>query len=87
MKSVLFLLPILFLPIVQVVHAQSISDLISKNVNNKIENTFNSINDSLNKNNNALMGNGSGSSTTTTTTFSSGPGNSNSATTTMTNNK
>lgn len=87
MKIVLFLLPILFLSIVQVAHAQSISDLISKNVNNKIENTFNSINDSLNKNNNTLIGNGSDSSTTTTTTtFSSGPENSNS-TTTITNNK
>jgi len=78
----LILLPIFFLSVVQVAHAQSLTDSINNAVNNDIANTFDSINQAAKSNINSLSGNDNGSQSTTTTT-SSGPGNSNSTTTTM----
>ncbi len=77
----LILLPIFFLSVVQVAHAQSLTDSINNAVNNDIGNTFDSINQAAKSNINSLSGNDTGSQSTTTTT--SGPGNSNSTTTTM----
>ena len=80
----LILLPIFFLSVVQVAHAQSLTDSINSAVNNDIGNTFDSINQAAKSNINSLSGNDNGSqSTTTTTTTTSGPGNSNSTSTTM----
>ena len=80
----LILLPIFFLSVVQVAHAQSLTDSINNAVNNDIGNTFDSINQAAKSNINSLSGNDNGSqSTTTTTTTTSDPGNSNSTTTTM----
>ena len=80
----LILLPILLVSIVQVAHAQSLTDSIHSAVNNNIENTFDSIDRTSNNSNNSPSGNATDSqSTTTTTTTTSGPGNSNSTTTTM----
>jgi hypothetical protein len=80
----LILLPIFFLSVVQVAHAQSLTDSINNAVNNDIGNTFDSINQAAKSNINSLSGNDTGSqSTTTTTTTTSDPGNSNSTTTTM----
>jgi hypothetical protein len=78
------LLPILLISVVQVAHAQSLSDSINSAVTNDIENTFDSIDSTSNNTNISPSGNDTGSqSTTTTTTTTSGPGNSNSTTTTM----
>ena len=74
-------MPIFFLSVVQVAHAQSLTDSINNAVNNDIGNTFDSINQAAKSNINSLSGNDTGSQSTTTTT--SGPGNSNSTTTTM----
>ena len=80
----LILLPIFFLSVVQVAHAQSLTDSINNAVNNDIGSTFDSINQAAKSNINSLSGNDTGSqSTTTTTTTTSDPGNSNSTTTTM----
>lgn len=79
----LVLLPIFLLSIVQVAHAQSLTDSINSAVNNDIANTFDSINKVSNSSNNSLSGNDTGSQSTTTTTTTNGPGNSNSTTTTM----
>ena len=80
----LILLPIFFISVVQVAHAQSLTDSINNAVNNDIGNTFDSINQAAKSNINSLSGNDNGSqSTTTTTTTTSDPGNSNSTTTTM----
>ena len=76
----LILLPIFFLSVVQVAHAQSLTDSINSAVNNDIGNTFDSINQAAKSNINSLSGNDTGSQSTTTT---SGPGNSNSTSTTM----
>ena len=78
-----FLIPILIISLVQVAHAQSLSDSINNAVTNDIQSTFDSIGTS-NGSGISPSGNESGSqSTTTTTTTTSGPGNSNSTTTTM----
>ncbi len=77
----LILLPIFFLSVVQVAHAQSLTDSINNAVNNDIGNTFDSINQAAKSNINSLSGNDTGSQSTTTTT--SDPGNSNSTSTTM----
>ena len=66
MKFVLILLPIFFLSIVQVAHAQSLTDSINNAVNNDIGNTFDSINQAANSNSNSLSGNDTGSQSTTT---------------------
>jgi hypothetical protein len=81
----LILLPIFFISVVQVAHAQSLTDSINNAVNNDIGNTFDSINQAAKSNINSLSGNDNGSqpTTTTTTTTAHGPGNSNSTTTTM----
>ena len=80
----LILLPILLVSIVQVAHAQNLTDSINSAVNNNIENTFDSIDRTSNNSNNSPSENTTDSqSTTTTTTTTSGPGNSNSTTTTM----
>jgi hypothetical protein len=77
------LMPILFISIVQVAHAQSLSDSINNAVTNDIENTFDSIDSTSNNTGISPSGNDTGSQSTTTTTTTSGPGNSNSTTTTM----
>lgn len=79
------ILPILFISLVQVAYAQSLSDSINNAVTNDIENTFDSIGSTTNNTSNSSSGNdtGSDSTTTTTTTSMSWPGNSNSTTTTM----
>jgi hypothetical protein len=75
---------LILISIIQVAHAQSLTDSIQNAVNNNIENTFGSIGQASNNSNNSAPVNGNGSqSTTTTTTTTSGPGNSNSTTTTM----
>ena len=80
----LILLPIFFLSVVQVAHAQSLTDSINNAVNSDIANTFDSINQAPNSSNFSLPGNDTGSqSNTTTTTTTTGPGNSNSTTATM----
>jgi hypothetical protein len=84
MNFAFMLLPILLISVVQVAHAQSLSDSINSAVTNDIENTFDSIDSTSNNTNISPSGNDTGSqSTTTTTTTTSGPGNSNSTTTTM----
>lgn len=85
MNFAFMLLPILLISVVQVAHAQSLSDSINSAVTNDIENTFDSIDSTSNNTNISPSGNdtGSQSTTTTTTTTTSGPGNSNSTTTTM----
>lgn len=85
MNFAFMLLPILLISVVQVAHAQSLSDSINSAVTNDIENTFDSIDSTSNNTNISPSGNdtGSQSTTTTTTTSTSGPGNSNSTTTTM----
>ena len=79
----LILLPIFFLSVVQVAHAQSLTDSINNAVNNDIGNTFDSINQAANNSNNSLPGNDTGSQSNSTTTTTTGPGNSNSTTMTM----
>ncbi len=79
----LILLPIFFLSVVQVAHAQSLTDSINNAVTKDIENTFDSIDSTSNNTGNSPSGNDTGSQSTTTTTTTSGPGNSNSTTTTM----
>ncbi len=77
------LMPILFISVMQVAHAQSLSDSINNAVTNDIENTFDSIDSTSNNTGISPSENDTGSQSTTTTTTTSGPGNSNSTTTTM----
>ena len=60
----LILLPIFFLSVVQVAHAQSLTDSINNAVNNDIGNTFDSINQAAKSNINSLSGNDTGSQST-----------------------
>lgn len=77
------LLGLFLLPIMQIAHAQSLTDTINNAVGNNIKNTFDSINQGSNNSGNTTSGAGNDSQTTTTTTTTHGPGNSNSTTTTM----
>ncbi len=80
------LVALILIPVVQVAHAQGLTDSINSAVENNIGKTFDSINQASNSNSSSpALGNDNdnGSQTTTTTTTTSGPGNSNSTTTTM----
>lgn len=78
-------LSLLFLSIINIAHAQSLTDTINKAADNSVANTFGVINNTLNRDNNTHFGtNGSVTHSTTITTNS--PSNSNSTTTTTTTN-
>ena len=61
----IILLPILLISVVQVAHAQSLSDSINNAVTNDIENTFDSIDSTSNNTNISPSGNDTGSQSTT----------------------
>ncbi|MDQ4072981.1 MAG: hypothetical protein M3162_01615 [Thermoproteota archaeon] len=85
MRFSLVLLPIFFLSLIQIVHAQSLSESINKEVEDNLENTFGAINNTLNSSNNTQLGNNSDPNSRTTTITTINP-NSNSTTTTTTTN-